>query len=851
MLVRARRFLVVLIAAFVPLGLAGAQTIPTPQQAQQVLQSNPAIIAQLQQLMQQSGLTPQQIRQRLRARGYPESMLDQYLPGGELPDSLAVPSDDVFAAIRSLGVDTLLVDSLSAVARTRRVSRARADSAFLDTLAMALKNDSLARAIRYLLRSRELQREQLDSGFAIFGLSLFQDVGGRAKPFGANTVTGGADPAYRFGPGDVLNLVITGDVEKTYPRLTVSRDGMILIPDVGLVQVAGQTRAQLDDILYRRLGAVYSGVRRGPGATTRFYVDVAQIGSNQVFVNGDVQRPNSYQVSRAATVMTALYEAGGPTETGSMRNVQVKRNGETVATFDVYDYAVRGDASRDIRLESGDVVFVPPRGPRVRVAGAVLRPATYEIKAGETLGDLFAMAGGLTPTADRRRVQIERVVPPAQRTSTGRDRIVVEVPLDQLTSAPLHGDDIVRVYEIPKKVSSYVRVRGNVWSPGIVGLTPNMTLYDAIRRAGGLKPDTYLGDVLIARVRSDSTREMLRTSFRDTTGMPVANLNLEDGDEILVQSSTAARPERFVTVGGAVREPGRKIPYRDGLTLRDAILMAGGLQEGAQLTDVEITRLPENRAGGVTGSTFKVNLDSTYLFEIGPTGRFTLPPGIKIPSGRTPEELLLPYDAIQVKWQPDWQLIQTVHVRGEVKSPGDYALNSKTERLSDIIKRAGGLTTSAYPGGIVFYRKAGSVGRIGVDLPAVLRDPDNVDNLNLVDGDSIFIPKYSQVVTVRGAVQSQVGVAYVEGAGLGYYVRSAGGATSKGDAGRTYVTQPNGKVETRRRHLLFFTSTPKPQPGSTVVVPLKDPNDKREWAQIATAATSILGSLIAIAAIVR
>src|SRR6185436_17142023 len=189
---------------------------------------------------------------------------------------------------------------------------------------------------------------QLDSGFTVFGLDLFQEG---STAFDANAVQGGADPNYRFGPGDQLTLVLTGDVEKSYPRLTVNRDGQILIPDVGLVNVAGLTRIQLDDLLYRRLGQVYSGVRRGPGATTRFYVDVGQIGTNQVFVNGDVKTPGSYRPSRAGSVMTALYLAGGPTPSGSMRNVQVKRNGEIAAVLDVYDYALRGDATGDIRLE--------------------------------------------------------------------------------------------------------------------------------------------------------------------------------------------------------------------------------------------------------------------------------------------------------------------------------------------------------------------------------------------------------------------------------------------------------------------------------------------------------------------
>lgn len=828
--------------------VAGAQVVPPPaqaQQAQQALLNNPAMIARLQQMVQSSGLTTDQIRDRLRAQGYPEALLDQYLPGGAQPDSTAVPGEDVFGAIRSLGIaDSLSVDSLRTIARNRRRARAQVDSAFLDTLQRALKNDTTAAAVRALLRSHEMQRQQADSGFKVFGLEMFENQTGL---FDANTA-GVADANYRFGPGDRLNLFLTGDVEKFYP-LTVRNEGFVVIPDVGQVDVAGKTRAQLEDLLYNRLGRVYSGVRR-TGATTHFYIDLAQMGANQVYVNGDVNHPSSYRVSRAATVMTALYQAGGPTANGSMRNVQVRRNGQTVATLDVYDYALRGDASNDVRLENGDIIFVPPRGPQVRVAGAVLRPATYEVKGDQTVAEVVRIAGGFTERADRRRIQIERIVPPLERTTAGTDRREVDVPSDLFETAPVRAGDLIRVLEVAMRVANRVTVKGNVWTTGPVGFTPGMTLFDALRGAGGLKPDSYLGEVLIARLQPDSTRTMLRTPVIDTVGHPANNLPLADGDEISVFSMSDFRSNRYVLVGGAVRKPGR-VPFREGMTLHDAVLLAGGLDEGALLTEAEIARLPENRAAGVTALTTQVPLDSTYLFDRSADGRYGGVPGIPAPTTKAPEVLLRPYDAVLIKRQPDWQLQQTVNLQGEVKYPGAYSLTTKTERLSDILTRAGGLTSAAYPGGVVFVRKRGEIGRIGIDLPAVLADPHFVDNLQLVDGDSVYIPKFTPVVVLRGAVNSQVGVSYVAGADIDFYIRSAGGPTAQGDRGHAYVTQPNGKVETAHRRFLFWNSQPRPQPGSTVNVPVKDPNDRRDWLQIATAATSLLGSLVAVAAIVK
>jgi protein involved in polysaccharide export with SLBB domain len=846
MFARVALLLVVLALGALP-RQAAAQVIPPPAQAQQMLQNNPALVARLQQMIQSSGMSSEEIRARLRAQGYPDNLLDQYLPGGTRPDSTTVPGEDVFAAVRALGfTDTLSVDSLSAMAKPKRLVKVRADSAFLDTLQKALKNDTLMTAVRALLKSRDLQRQQSDSGFKVFGLDLFE---AETTQFDANTVIG-ADPNYRFGTGDRLVLFLTGDVEKSY-QVSVNGQGFVVIPDVGEIEVAGKTRSQLEDMLYGRLGRVYSGVQRGPGARTKFYVDVGAMGANQIYVHGDVKRPGSYRISRAGTVMTALYRAGGPTPSGSMRAVEVRRGGELVATLDIYDYAVRGNPSNDVRLENGDIVFVPPRGAQVRVAGAVIRPATYEAKGPETVGSIISAAGGFADAADRRRVQVERIVPPAERTTAGRDRNVVDVPADLLGTTPVRGGDVLRVLEIAKRVANRVTVRGDVWSPGPVGLTPGMTVYDALRRVGGLRPDAFLGDVLIARLRADSTQEMLRTAVYDTTGRAANNIPLADGDEITVFSTTDMRPKRFVTVGGAVRKPGLQIPYRDGMTLRDAILLAGGLQEGALFSQAEIARLPESRAAGVTAVPAVVALDSSYLFDRGADGRVLLPPGLSVPAVRAPEVTLQPYDAVMVKWQPDWQLQQMVTVTGEVKYPSQYALITKTERLSDLLKRAGGLTVSAYPNGVVFFRKRGNVGRVGIDLADVLANPASPDNLPLVDGDSIFIPKFNSIVVVRGNVNSPVGVSFVDGAKMSYYVRSAGGASPQGDRDAAYVTQPNGKVETRQRRFLFWHSNPTPLPGSTVFVPQRDPNDRRDWVAISTAVTGILGSLVAIAALIR
>jgi protein involved in polysaccharide export with SLBB domain len=378
--------------------------------------------------------------------------------------------------------------------------------------------------------------------------------------------------------------------------------------------VANLTLGQLESVLAGRLGRIYSGIRSG---TTRFSVSVSGLRSNQIFVVGDVVRPGSYRVSSAGTALTALYAAGGPSEAGSLRRVEIRRGGRTVDVLDVYDYLTRGDASRDARLANGDVVFVPPRLARVRALGEVLRPGTYELKPGETLADLLRTAGGLTALAAPQRVTIERVVPPAQRAPGGRDRVVLDASAGEgggVPALPLVNGDVVRVARIAARVANRITVQGNVASPGAVGFRPGLRLSDALRAAGGLKQDTYLGRVLVTRFERDSSRVQLRAVLRDLAGNVYNDLELRPDDEIEVFSVATFRPDRLVSIGGAVRDGGR-FPYRSGMSLRDLVLLAGGVTEGALLTEAEIARLPASRAGGVTASTIRVPLDSTYLFE--------------------------------------------------------------------------------------------------------------------------------------------------------------------------------------------------------------------------------------------
>jgi protein involved in polysaccharide export with SLBB domain len=838
----ARIFLPLVAAAVLalePTVLRG-QARPTPAQAQALLQARPELVQQLRQRVITSGMTPEQVRARLRAEGYPENLLDAYLPGSTAQPG--VPNDEVFGAIRRLGI---------------------AEPDDIEMMRTMLREDVGSLAPAPLVRDDTVNVAPEDSAEVLFGLSMFRNATSEFLP----TMDGPVDANYRLGPGDQLVLILTGEVELAH-TLDVTREGFIVIPQVGQMGVANLTMAQLEDLLYARLSRSYSGIRRGANAPTRFSVSVSRLRAIQVFVTGDVVRPSSYRISSAGTAMTALYAAGGPTENGSLREVTVRRAGQVVGTLDVYDYLLRGDNSGDVRLENGDVLFVRTHGPRVRVAGEVLRPATYELLPTETVRDAVRAAGGFKPTAQTNRVQIQRIVPAADRTEAGRDRVVIDVPagprVEDLPALSIEGGDVLRVFAVSERVRNRVTVSGHVWTPGAQALTDGMTLSQALRNAGGLKSDAYLGQVLVTRLRADSTRAQLRATALDTTGAIVNDFALQEDDEVQVFSVTEFRPERYVAIGGSVRRGGR-FPWREGMTLRDLVLLGGGLREGAYLREAELARLPRDRRGGVTATTVRVPLDSSYLADYVPGQPYAGAPGQASPAyGASPEVVLEPYDNVLILEQPDWQLQRTVWLTGEVRFPGRYALKTKNERLSDIIAHAGGLTDEADAEAAYFSRVKAATAfasdtleltervRVGVSLEDALRRPRGNDNLVLIDRDSLHVPFRRTTVEIQGAVNAPTAIAVNGSQSIRYYLRAAGGASSTGAPRNAYVIQPNGKIESRSRFLWIVPIDPTPRAGATVVVPAK-PVESRTSERIATVAiiAQAIASLAAVVAILR
>ena len=722
----------------------------TPDQLAQLLQQNPQLGDQIRQRLQQSGLRPDQVRAQLAAAGYPPNVLDAYLGTGQAGQSAPTPSTQTLAALQLLGIPP---NTLVAI-----------DTGMVRLLAEPIPAESLA------------------AGNYVFGVDVFRRTTTQFLP----QLTGPVDPTYRLGPGDVLVLVLTGGVEQAY-QLEVTREGFIVVPQVGQIYLTNLTLGDARGILYDRMGRVYSKLR-GPNPTIKFDVTVSRVRINQVYVIGEVKQPGAYQLSALGTALTALYAAGGITTRANMRGIEVRRLDKAVATLDLYDYLLRGNKRDDIRLEAGDVVYVPLHGTRVQVTGAVLRPAVYELKEGETLADLLRAAGGFRANAAVDRLAIHRILPAAKRRPGPLPRAALDVALAvAVPSNTQHGS-----------------------------------------ATSGKSAATTLADV------------------DPLGGVNIPALPLDNGDSVVVDSIGPLDSTLYVAISGMVTKPGR-FPWQEGMTLRDLVKLARGPRIGAYLRDAEIARLPADRTQGQLADTLRVPIDSTYLLERDPSGRYIGPAGEAFPSGGTPEVPLQPYDEVLILKQPDFELQRTVQVRGEVRFPGTYALRTKNDRLTDVLDRAGGLTPQAYANGIRFYRKEADAGRVGIALPKVLKDRRYKDNFVLADGDSLYIPAYVPTVRVEGAVNSPGSVTYVQGEGLDYYLSSAGGVAFNGDKGRVFVQQPNGNIgAVHKRPLFFGTSKPTPEPGAVVTVPLKDTTEHSNTAANLAAVGTIIASLTTI-----
>lgn len=648
-----------------------------------------------------------------------------------------------------------------------------------------------------------------------FGFEIFHWAPTTFEPLSYGPV----DADYPLGPGDELALTLWGD-DQLALSLPVSREGLVTLPDVGQVAVAGLTLEEARARVRASLARVYSGLRpAGQHSTTFVSLSLGKLRNIQVFLLGSVVRPGSYTLSSVSRMLNALYAGGGPTREGSLRDVRLLRGGRPVASVDLYDVILGGRVGGGAmpRLENGDVVFVPPAERRVNVTGPVRRPGLYELRAAEQLAALLKLAGGVLGDADLARAQVERIVPPALRDSLpGQGRMAIDVPLAALLADSTHDvaladADSLTLFPLPDRRANVVLIEGRgVARPGTYEFRAGMRVSDLVAAAGGLKPDAYLDRGLLTRTLPDSSRAMLRFSPRQAlAGEAAENLELKAMDDVAIRSAWDLKERQPVTVLGLVRDPGQ-YELLEGMTLADLLMRAGGLTDDAFAFRAEIARLS---SGERIADTLEVPIDRDLVRSPAATAM-----------------VLMPHDAVFIRRDPTYTEQEYVAVTGEVRFPGTYSLTRRDERVSDLIARAGGFTPVAYARGATFRRLGGA--RLAIDLPEAMRHPHDHNNLVLARGDTIEVPRFMPTVQIEGAVLSPLTALYQQGAGVGYYVMQASGYRPDADRHGVVVISPSGRV--RRGGA--------PEPGSRIVVPARPADTNKDHLKDFATLMSVLAS---------
>ena len=710
-----------------------------------------------------------------------------------------------------------------------------------------------------------------------FGYDLFERNGRAFTP--SNNLPVPVD--YIIGPGDTVNVQLFGNMSTEY-FLPVSREGEISFPEIGPINVTGLSLGEMRDTVNERVREQLIGVRAS--------ITLGQLRSIRVFVLGEVERPGWYTVAGQSTITGALFAGGGVRRIGSLRNIALRRGGETIGTLDLYDLLVRGDTRADLRLQSEDVIFVPPVGNTVTVEGEVRRPAIYEIRNERSLAEVVALAGGVTPSANRSGAKLERVVP--NRGTTVRD---VDLGGSGAETGVANGD-VLRVLPNLEQVESSVRLEGNVFQPGLYQWFDGMRLSDVIPAPELVKPLSDINYVLVRRelaanVDVELVSADLQAAWRQPAGRANIALrprdtihvfNIETGrqhvlDPIIEQLEAQAPPNTplpLVRIGGQVRAGG-EYPLEPGMRVSDLLRAGGGLSEAAYVSDAELTRYSV-----VDGEYRETELLTVNLAAL-------------LRGDGTADVALTPHDYLNVKEVSRWRGAESVTIRGEVVFPGNYPIR-RGELLSSVLERAGGLTDLAFPEGSVFtrvelrerqrqqlddlasrlerdlaavsvsdpsasqtittgqslitqLRNSVATGRLVIRLDDIVAGMMSADII-LKDGDQLIVPDQRQEVTVLGEVQYATSHLFERGLSSDYYIERSGGLTQRAERKGIYVVRANGEVALGNGGRWFQReSGVGVRPGDSIVVPLDVDQTLSRWQSI----TSIIYNLAIAAAAVN
>lgn len=653
----------------------------------------------------------------------------------------------------------------------------------------------------------EEEVEEDEFKLKIFGHDIF-----RSKKLTFEPNMNIATPAnYVLGPGDELIIDVYG-ASQMNTQQQISPDGTITIDKIGPVSVSGMTVEQAQRQVWNSIGAHYQG--------SSIKVSVGQTRTITVNVLGEVTTPGTYVLSAFSTVFNALYLAGGVTDIGTMRNIKVIRNGRTISTVDVYEYITNGRLAGNVMLQDNDVISVGTYENFVEIIGKVKRPMIYEMKDNESLQSLLTLAGGFTGDAYKEKIRIER------KSSEGLT--VHNVDEFDFTSFHNVDGDVVVISPIIERYKNTATVKGAVFRPGSykIGGSVN-SVKTLVEQAGGLEEQAVTTRAVLHRMKSNRTLTTITVDLNGILQGNVADIPLQNEDELYIASVEVLNGSKFLNIAGAVLKPGR-YPFSENETIEDLITEAGGLLEIASLDNVEVARRivssEDNPDGNQMAKVFTFKLDEGLTIE-GGTGF-----------------VLMPYDHVTIHRNPDYQEQKSISVMGEVKYAGRYVLTNKEQRLSEVIKRAGGFTSNAYVEGAQLIRrqtkreidlkrqlvemtttKGDSIAAakqlkktsyaIGIDLKKAIEAPGSLDDVILMEGDSIYVPKQNNVVKISGEVLHPNTVTFTKNKRGRYYLNQAGGVTETGKKRKTYIIYANGQVSMLRKGEIL--------PGCEIVVPSK------------------------------
>lgn len=688
-------------------------------------------------------------------------------------------------------------------------------------------------------------QEQLPPERRIYGHNLFTN---RQLTFEPNENM--ATPVnYRLGPGDEVIVDIWGANETTI-RQEVTPEGNIMISQIGPVYLSGLTISQAADKIREVLSRKYAGIS-GANPESQVRVTLGQIRTIQVNVMGEVTVPGTYRLSSFSTVFHALYRAGGVSDIGSLRGVRVMRAGRQVATVDIYAYLMKGTLNDDVRLEEGDVILVPPYDQLVQIQGKVKRPMFYEMKQDEPLAALIGYAGGFAGDAYRKEVTVVR--------RSGRENSIYSVVDTSYPTWMLADGDSVSVGAVLDRFANRVEIEGAVYRPGMYELGGTLlTVKDLVTRAEGLTGDAFCSRVILTREREDLTHEVIAVDLAGVMSGRLPDIPLQREDVLSIPSIQELQAQGALTISGEVTRPGI-YPYAENTTLEDLLVQAGGLLESASTVRVDISRRLRDP------KSLQVGKETAQVFTCAVKDGFVI--------DGTPGFVLKPYDVVEVRRSPGYQIQRRVAIAGEAVFAGGYTLTRKNERLSDLVKRAGGLTSEAYVRGGRLIRKMNEEERVqrqaaldmalmnagsdsvsvsklrlsdsytvGIELDKALANPGSDYDVVLRENDSLYIPEYVSTVKITGEVQFPNTVTYIAGKSKSYYIDQAGGYGKMAKKGSAYVVRMNGTVTRIKR----FKSG-QIEPGCQIIVPTKKERKGMSIAEIVSLTTSAasLGTMAA------